>query len=335
METLTYPWVSALLAKLPANAMALPRALLLTGRPGLGKRATALFLAQSLLCETQRDKLIPCGTCPSCLLYRAGNHPDLRTLEVGEDETQSTGASDEELLPAKKQSQHIPVQKVRTLLDFVALTPHRGGAKVICIVPVEAMLPAAANALLKMLEEPPGQTYFLLVSHQPERLLATIRSRCFHMAFGLPDRQPALAWLKEQGIDNAELALAQGGYAPLAAIDRAGDPEFWQQRKTVLDALASGSFDPLHVAEDAQDIDGALVANLLSQWVYDIVAIQSGAGVRYHLDYTATLQKLARSVPMYELMKWYDAIVRYGRMAEHPLNKRLAMEDVLAGFPSQ
>src|SRR3954462_1999722 len=124
METLTYPWVSPLLAKLPATARALPRALLLTGRPGLGKRATALFLAQSLLCETQRDELVPCGTCPSCMLYRAGNHPDLRTLEIGEDETPSAGASDEEFPPAKKQSQHIPVQKVRALLDFVALTPH-------------------------------------------------------------------------------------------------------------------------------------------------------------------------------------------------------------------
>src|SRR3954470_9209597 len=335
MEALTYPWVLPLLAKLPTSAMALPRALLLTGRPGLGKRATALFLAQSLLCETKRDGLIPCGTCPSCLLYRAGNHPDLRTLEVGEDETPNAGASDEELLPAKKQSQHIPVQKVRALLDFVTLTPHRGGAKVICIVPVEAMLPAAANALLKILEEPPGDTYFLLVSHQPERLLATIRSRCFHMALGLPDRQPALDWLKEQGIANAELSLAQGGYAPLAAINHAGDEKFWTQRKALLDELGSSAFDALHAAEYAQDIDGALVASLVSQWIYDIVAIQSGADVRYHLDYAPTLQTLARSVPAYELMKRYDAIVQFGRIAEHPLNKRLAMENLLAGFPSQ
>ena len=336
METLTYPWISPLLARLPAAAKALPRALLLTGRRGLGKRSTALFLAQSLLCETQRGDLVPCGTCPSCLLYRAGNHPDLRILEVGsEDETPGAGTADEESPPAKKPSQHIPVQKVRALLDFVALTPHRGGAKVICIVPVEAMLPAAANALLKILEEPPGNTYFLLVSHQPERLLATIRSRCFHMAFSLPNRRPALDWLQEQGIANAELALAQGGYAPLAAIDRAGDENFWMQRKALLDALGSRPFDPLHAAEYAQDIEGALVATLLSQWIYDIVAIKLGAGVRYHLDYAATLKELARTVPVYELMQWYDAILQFRRTAEHPLNKRLAMENLLAGSPAQ
>src|SRR3954465_38341 len=275
MEALTYPWVLPLLAKLPNSAMALPRALLVTGRPGLGKRATALFLAQSLLCETQRDNLIPCGICPSCLLYRAGNHPDLRTLEVGEDETPNAGASDEEGLPAKKQSQHIPVQKVRILLDFVTLTPHRGGAKVICIVPVEAMLPAAANALLKILEEPPGDTYFLLVSHQTERLLATIRSRCFHMAFGLPDRQPALAWLEEQGIGNAELALAQDGYAPSAAIDHAGDEKFWMQRKALLDELGSSAFDALHAGEYPKKIDGGLGPILVSKGFYDIGAFKS------------------------------------------------------------
>ena len=334
MENLTYPWVAPLLARLPRSATALPRALLLTGRRGLGKRATALFLAQGLLCEAHRDKLEACGTCPSCLLYRVGNHPDLRMLEIGfEDETQAF--ADDELQPAKKQSRHISVDKVRTLLDFVTITAHRGGAKVVCIMPVESMLPAAANALLKILEEPPGNTFFLLVSHQPERLLATIRSRCFQVAFGLPDRQPALDWLKEQGIDEAELALAQGGYAPLAAIDRAGDEQFWLQRKVLLDALGSGSFDALRVAEYAQDIDGALAATLLSQWVYDIAAVQSGASVRYHLDYTSTLQKLAGSLSAYELMKWYDAIVRFGRVAEHPLNKRLAMEDLLAGFPNQ
>ena len=146
MEPLNYPWVAMLLDKLPADATALPRALLLTGRRGLGKRSTALFLAQSLLCETQRGELLPCGTCPSCLLYRAGNHPDLRMLEVGtEDETPSAETADEEVQPAKKARQHIPVHKVRALLDFATLTAHRGGAKVICIIPIEAMLPAAAN----------------------------------------------------------------------------------------------------------------------------------------------------------------------------------------------
>lgn len=336
MAELTYPWIVPFLDKLPRSAAALPRALLLTGRPGLGKRATALFLAQSLLCETQRKGLKPCGTCASCLLYKVGNHPDLRMLEVGqEEEGPAAGVPDEEAAPAKKASRQISVEKIRTLTDFVTITSHRGGPKVICIVPAEAMHPSAANAVLKMLEEPPGDTCFLLVSHQPERLLPTIRSRCFQLAFALPDAGPALDWLKGQGIEQGELALAQGGYAPLAALERAGDEAFWSQRKSLLDALAAPGFDALRAADHAEDIDGALVSTLLSQWAYDVVALKSGRGVRYHLDYAKSLQKIAGTMPIEELMIWYDAVIQFGRVAQHPLNKRLAMESLLSGYPGR
>jgi len=336
VEQLIYPWVLPVLDRLPRPAKALPRALLLTGRPGLGKRATALFLVQGLLCETQRDELKACGTCTSCRLYQVGNHPDLRMLEVGqEEEGPVPGAADEDSGPSKKVSRQISVERVRTLTDFVTITSHRGGAKVVCIVPAEAMHPSAANAVLKILEEPPGDTYFVLVSHQPERLLPTIRSRCFHLAFTLPDAGPALDWLRGQGIERGELALAQGGYAPLAAMDRVGDEAFWSQRKALLDTLAVSGFDPLHAADCAEDIDGAVVSTLLSQWAYDVAALKSGGKVRYHFDYAASLQKIADAVPVDELMGWYDAVIQFGRVAQHPLNKRLAMESLLSCYPSR
>ena len=335
MADLSYPWIAPVLDKLPRTAAALPRALLLTGRPGLGKRATALFLAESLLCETQREGLKPCGACASCLLFKVGNHPDLRMLEVGqEDEGPASDALEDQAAPAKKAGRQISVDKIRTLTDFVTITSHRGGAKVIFIVPAEAMHPSAANAVLKILEEPPGDTCFLLTSHQPERLLPTIRSRCFHLAFPLPDAGPALDWLKAQGIGQRELALAQGGYAPLAALDRAGDETFWSQRKALLDTLAAPGFDPLRAADHAEDIDGALVATLLSQWAYDVAALESGGAVRYHLDYAKSLKKVADTMPIYELMNWYDAVIQFGRVSQHPLNKRLAMESLLSGYPS-
>jgi DNA polymerase-3 subunit delta' len=336
VDDLTYPWIVPVLDRLPRAAKALPRALMLAGRPGLGKRATALFLAQSLLCETQRDGLKACGTCASCRLYQVGNHPDLRTLEVGqEDGGPAAGAADEEAGLPKKASRQIPVERVRTLTDFVTITAHRGGAKVICIIPAEAMHPSAANAVLKILEEPPGDTYFLLVSHQPERLLPTIRSRCFHLSFALPDPGPALDWLKRQGIEQGELALAQGGYAPLAAVDRAADETFWSQRRLLLDTLVVSGFDPLRAADCAEDIDGALVSTLLSQWAYDVVALKSGGKVRYHLDYTALLEENAHAVSVVEVMQWYDAIIQFGRVAQHPLNKRLAIESLLSVYPSR
>lgn len=336
MEKIDFPWVKPALERLPAAVSAMPHAILLGGQAGLGKRTTALFLAQALLCEAERAGQGACGTCPSCHLYDAGNHPDLRIIEVGQEDAQATDSSEEEsATPAKKPSRQIPVDAIRALADFVATTAHRGRAKVIVIAPAEAMHPSAANALLKMLEEPPGSaTYFLLVSHRPDRVLPTIRSRCFHVPFTVPAPDAALDWLKGQGIgEDPRLALAQGGYTPLAALERAGDVEFWSQRKALLDELALPGFDPLAAADRAEPIDGPVVARLLSQWAYDLVSLKSGGTVRYHPDYAAALEPLARKLTAQVLMVWYDSVLKYGRAAQHPLNKRLAMESLLSGYP--
>jgi DNA polymerase-3 subunit delta' len=336
MEKIDFPWVKPALERLPAAVSAMPHAILLGGQAGLGKRTTALFLAQALLCEAERAGQGACGTCPSCHLYDAGNHPDLRIIEDGREDAQATDSSEEEsATPAKKPSRQIPVDAIRALADLVATTAHRGRAKVIVIAPAEAMHPSAANALLKMLEEPPGSaTYFLLVSHRPDRVLPTIRSRCFHVPFAVPAPDAALDWLKGQGIgEDPRLALAQGGYTPLAALERAGDVEFWSQRKALLDELALPGFDPLAAADRAEPIDGPVVARLLSQWAYDLVSLKSGGTVRYHPDYAAALEPLARKLTAQVLMVWYDSVLKYGRAAQHPLNKRLAMESLLSGYP--
>lgn len=335
MEKIDFPWVKPVLDRLPTTVSALPHALMLSGRAGLGKRTTALFLAKALLCEEQRAGQGACGKCSSCHLYDTGNHPDLRTVEVEQEDAQATESSDEESsAPAKKPSRQIPVDAIRALADFVAITAHRGRAKVIVIAPAEAMHPSAANALLKMLEEPPGSaTYFVLVTHRPDRVLPTIRSRCFQVPFGVPAADVALDWLKGQGIEHPRLALAQGGYTPLAALERARDVEFWNQRRALLDELARPGFDPLAAADRAEPIDGPVVARLLSQWAYDLFSLKSGGTVRYHPDYATALEPLARTLPAQLLMVWYDSVLQYNRAAQHPLNKRLAMESLFSGYP--
>ncbi|MGQ0577596.1 MAG: DNA polymerase III subunit delta' [Betaproteobacteria bacterium] len=335
MEIIDFPWVRTALERLPATGPAMPHALLLSGQAGLGKRTTALFLAKALLCEAERSGQGACGDCPSCHLYDAGNHPDLRTIEVGQEDLQAAESTDEEsATPAKKPSRQIPVDAIRALAAFVATTTHRGRAKIIMIAPAEAMHPSASNALLKMLEEPPGSaTYFVLVSDRPDRVLPTIRSRCFQVPFGVPVPDAALDWLKARGIEHPQLALAQEGYAPLAAIERAGNEAFWNQRKALLDELARPDFNPLAAADCAEPIDGPVVARLLSQWAYDLVSLKSGGAVRYHPDYAAALKPLARKLPAQALMVWYDSVLQYGRAAQHPLNKRLAMESLLSGYP--
>lgn len=334
MEALELPWTRSALARLPSHPVELPAALLLGGQAGLGKRATAQFLALALLCESERTTLAPCGHCASCKLMAAGTHPDLRLIELTSEEEAAAAGEGEETGPAKKAPKQISVGRVRELGDFVTTSAHRGGAKVVLIDPAEAMHPAAANAVLKILEEPPGRTHFLLVSHQPERLLATIRSRCFQVPFALPDAPASLAWLKIKGLEEgAELALAQGGYAPLAALEFAHAEEYWAQRKAFLEALARPGFNAVIATERADALEPPMIAGLLMRWAHDLAAVRFGGPVRYHLDFQPALEKLARAASPVALMRWYTRVLAYGRAAHHPLNKKLALESLLGDYP--
>jgi DNA polymerase-3 subunit delta' len=92
----------------------------------------------------------------------------------------------------------ISIEQIRKLTEFVYMTGHQNGYKIILIYPAESMNSAAANALLKKLEEPPADVLFLLVTHQAQHLLPTIRSRCQQIAMPIPDVQSSIDWLKQQ-----------------------------------------------------------------------------------------------------------------------------------------
>ncbi len=142
----------------PQGRATLPPALLLHGPRGIGKHALALNLAQALLCEAPRADGLACGECAGCRYAIRGQHPDLLRLELTtiDEETGELAAVDT-----------IAIDRVRALIDFVQLTSHRQRAKVAVIAPAERLNAAAANALLKTLEEPPPLTYFVLVFGLP------------------------------------------------------------------------------------------------------------------------------------------------------------------------
>lgn len=330
------PWVRPILLRLPQLPAAMPHALLLAGQAGLGKRTTALYLAHAILCETARPSLEACGSCIACKLIDAGTHPDLRSVEIGQDDAEESAISpDDTPTHPKKPSRLIAVDRIRALNEFVASTAYRGQSKVILISPAEAMHPSASNALLKMLEEPSRGTHFLLVSHQADRLLPTIRSRCFRVDFPVPPAAESMQWLGEQGGERGPLlALAQSSYAPLAARECGDDAGFWEQRKALLDLFAEPDFDPLAAAQRAEGLDAPVIARLLLQWAYDLLALISGTDLRYHLDYRNALGHLARKLEPHLIIAWHDAVLQYARASEHPLNKRLALESLFSGYPA-
>jgi DNA polymerase-3 subunit delta' len=205
-----YPWLSEqwafFIRRLESDRLA--HALLIEGPAGNGKLAFACAMVSRLLCL--EEQALACGTCRSCKLLVGGAHPDCFDLQPEED------------------SQVIKVDQVRELIRKLDLTTSISTRKVALIHPAESMNGAAANALLKSLEEPYGDTVLILVSNNPGRLPVTIRSRCQSISVSQPDKQLVSDWLEERsGKSRAETvaALRAAGGSPLRAAQYLDSPE--------------------------------------------------------------------------------------------------------------
>ncbi|MDH4235389.1 MAG: DNA polymerase III subunit delta', partial [Gallionella sp.] len=213
-----YPWQKNDWARLQELRRRPLSGLLFKGAKGIGKLELAIKFGQSLLCQHPDESGFACGKCPSCHWFEQDSHPDFRLLQP--EVLNLEGEETDDLKPAsgKKPSKQISVDQVRGLADFISMSAHQGGRRVVVIHPAEAMNANAANALLKNLEEPPQGLLFILVSHKPQQLLPTILSRCLSFALAAPDSVSATQWLAQQGVKNPAEALALSGFAPLHAI---------------------------------------------------------------------------------------------------------------------
>ena len=169
-----------------------PHAILIEGEAGLGKRTLAGYLAAAAACTGDNP---PCDNCRSCHLYKVGSHPDI-SFTRPED---------------KKKS--VSVDQIRELRDAAYIKPQLNGRRVMVIEQAHTLNANSQNALLKVLEEPPGATVFILLADNKASLLPTVLSRCVILSLAPPERQEAKAYLKshtkaeEEKIDNVLLAV--------------------------------------------------------------------------------------------------------------------------------
>ena len=307
----------------------------------MGKRDFAEALATRLLCESATGDARACGNCDACRWFAAGNHPDFRRVvpEADADEIESEDAPAKSEKSDKKKSSQILVAQIRALSDFVYVGAHRAKGRVIIIQPAEAMNPAAANSLLKILEEPPVSVYFILISDGYRRLLPTIRSRCRMQLMSRPDPEAAAAWLGKKQADAARLLAVTGGM-PLRA--RAAGEQGWGKLVATLQAsLADIDQDEMSLASTWEGLlkEPEVFAmedliTLLQKWLGDLVGRQMAGRARFFGDVDVeTLQRrlLGRSSTA-ALLHCYNQFQSARPLANHPLNARLFLEDLAARY---
>ncbi len=280
----------------------------------MGKARFARQLAASLLCEQSQADGLACGKCRQCLLLAAGNHPDLRLLVPEEGKTQ------------------IGIDAVRELVAGNTLSVGEGAYRVFIIDPADSMGRAAANALLKTLEEPIEGTLIILLSARADRLPVTIRSRCQSLRFSLPTEQEAIAWLECNSQLTPEdavqlLRLANG--APLRVPALIENGELGRHNRLLKDfvAIATGESSAVSLGEAwLKDHELASLLRYVNSWL--------AAMIRQKMTHSAEdtfplLQSLHERLDLELLYRLLDQIHEIQRMSTNNLNPQLALESIL------
>jgi DNA polymerase-3 subunit delta' len=332
------PWLGTPLAQ--ALARARGQAILVEAPAGCGQFELAVALAQSGLCEAappdrpggQEAPLArACGACASCRLVAAQTHPDLLILlpealrdrlgwdaeaadAAGEGGEGATGAAG----VRRKPSREIKVDAIRAAVAFATVTSARGRGKAVVIHPAERLNAIAANTLLKTLEEPAGNTRFILATGAADRLLPTVRSRCLPIRLGLPDARAATAWLTGAGVADAAVLLAAANGRPQEALAMAADG---------IDA-ANWLALPLRVRTGRPEamLEWPLprAVEALLMLCHDLQRTALGAAPRCF-----PADRLPAGARPAALQRWAQQLLAVARHAEHPVNMSLVIEDLV------
>ncbi|WP_462378989.1 DNA polymerase III subunit delta' [Pseudomonas sp. Marseille-QA0892] len=318
------PWQAATWASL-ASRERHAHAYLLHGPAGIGKRLFADRLMALLLCHSPADRQ-PCGQCKSCHLIAAGTHPDNFVIEPEEED------------------KAIRVDQVRELVDFVVQTAQLGRRKVVLLEPAESMNLNAANALLKSLEEPSGDTVLILITHQLSRLLPTIKSRCVQQACPVPKPHEAARWLQSELEECSEgqchdlLSLVGGSPLRAAALYRAGGLE---QRAAVVEGIKKvlkQQSTPSQLAESWNAIPLMLLFDWCCDWCQAILRFQltRDEAELGGEDMAKVVQYLGDKAPMERVLSLQEWLIAHRQkiLGKANLNRALLLEALLVQWAS-
>lgn len=291
----------------------LSAATLFAAEKGIGVEQLLKPIAKGMLCQNGNEG---CGFCHSCRLFDSGSNPDFHHIQP------------------EKIGKSITVEQIRRANRLAVESSQLGGYRVIMIEPADAMNESAANALLKTLEEPAEKCCFLLVSHQTNRIPATILSRCRKTSLTNPRVDVILSWLAQQGHENFPLYVVKvNNYSPLETR------EFLQQNQEKAFTETESHFltfleDPtIQLVALAELIKPNSIKNLIWLWygLSDAQKIQQGIHMP---DFTPKSQAIADKVSYALLHKQLKAltIVIHQLSTQSGLNDELLITNWLLDF---
>ncbi len=316
------PWIAAQRARLLEQR---GHAWLLQGPSGLGQYALGLELVRAWLCDAATAQGA-CGHCGSCHAIEVRTHadlcvlmPEVQMIALGWPLSEKAQADIDD--KKRKPSREIRVEAMRDAVEFSQRTSARGRGKAVLVYPAEQMNHVTANALLKTLEEPPGDVRFVLASEASHQLLPTIRSRCLGHTMVWPADADMQVWLQAQGIapDAAASFLRASGGRPedaLALAQSGRSPQSWSGLPL---AVARGDVTALGDWAPSQVIDA------LQKLCHDLLAVSVGAAPRYFVQ-----ADLPKAPTLGALVRWSKALSKAARTADHPFNSGLMLEALVA-----
>ncbi len=341
------PWHRALAQQWLGNRERFAHAWLVHGLAGIGKREFAWAAAAALLCEAPVNAMA-CGQCLACGWVTLGNHPDLKKIrpeamaleEGAEHDTEDTLAGEVTLSETGAASKRAPskeirVEQIRGLESWFNNATHRGGWRVALIYPAESLNAISGNALLKVLEEPPPSTVFLLVADAPDRLLPTLLSRCRRLPLATPESTIAFDWLVAQGVKQPGDWLAACGGAPLLAkkLSLTGAHPCPDWLSAFVITLSKGASPDIGALADVvSKFPAAEWIDPLQRLVVDLLLVSNNLAVRYFPSLEKSLSLLVGNRPGAGLSELSVFLNAQRRVAAHPLSAKLFAHAVLQRF---
>ena len=295
-----------------------PHAILFSGINGVGKKAAAKLFSMALNCQGNHPGLhqseIPCGSCRSCGKIKSGNHPDMIFIKP-------TGTL-------------IRIAQIRELLETLSLKPYEATVRVVVILDAQTMNPEAANALLKMLEEPPDRTIFILTTEQPVDLLPTVVSRCQQIRFRPVLRDDLKRLLIEKHSVATDTAQAIAGMAN-GSFSKAVDmsqSNWLNKRNWLIGEMESLGSRPLvsvmTFAEKLSKDNAALPESLdiLMTWFRDVLIYMFSPQNIINKDLIQRIQSANTRLSIQALLSKIEDIHRTQRDIHANANLRLAVD---------